>query len=370
MKKWFLIALAALTLASGALADGYASYGYAAGDGMGAASVRREAVVVSRSVTIRSGMSTGSSSVGTASNGQRLTILDDSDPTWLRVRKQGDRTPAEGYVLRAYVVAKPLTLVLRRSNTPAYAAPARGSKQVGSLSAYTELPVIGTFDEYYVVNLREASAFIARSADVFTSAQIESMFAAPGVAVTLRRTQGYSGPSDRWAKADLIPAGEQVEIARGENGWTPVRYKGKVQYVPESELTVTRAVRGTAAAQPAAQQGMTITLPRVSGVTLTYWAVPEADSRQPAAGTITIAQATECAVQELTRKYALRRRDLTGFEIHYSYRDSARTAYGVNAPYWSVWFWAGEEEGILWDVDVNARTGAILYSAGVDDGNG
>ena len=59
-----------------------------------------------------------------------------------------------------------------------------------------------------------------------------------------------------------------------------------------------------------------------------------------------------------------------GYEIHYSFRPSAQRAYGKKDPYWSIWFWGGDDEGVLWDVDVNAKTGAILYSSGVDDGNG
>ena len=66
-----------------------------------------------------------------------------------------------------------LILTLRKSNIPAYAAPTLEAKKVGSLSKYTQLNVIGTWDDFYIVSLRDASAFIPMDAAVWTSAELD-----------------------------------------------------------------------------------------------------------------------------------------------------------------------------------------------------
>ena len=360
--------------ANGRNAAGRAGYGYVSGDNLGAAGARGTAVVISRRVAVRSGMSTGSKNLAYANNGDVLSVLSGGNGNWLHVEYDNGEKQYDGYVQRMYVIERPLTVTVRTANTPAYSAPTKASKLVGSLDAYTELTVIGTYDDFYIVNLRQASAFLPIDTSLYTSKDVETLFGrGRGEAVTIRKTQGHSGPSDKWPKGPSIPSGTDLTVAREEDGWMLALYDGKLVYVDADDLKITRRPSGskrTPQEQGRAQGGETITLPRVSGVTLTYWAVPESDSQTPDSRSISLAQATEYAVQELISKYSLRRRDLQGYEIHYSYRTSARTAYGVNAPYWSIWFWAGEDEGILWDVDVNARTGAILYSAGVDDSNG
>lgn len=383
MKKWFgfilTVMLMAMTMVS--MADSYASAGYRSGDGLGYSQYQKEAVVISKSVTIRSKAAYNGNSLGSASNGDRLTVLDDSNSTWVYVRAAVKNKTIEGWVLRSYIVVQPLRLTLRRSNTPAYCAPDRSSKQVGSLAAYTELDVIGTYESFYIVNLRQASAFVAMDADVWTDTDIRAMFAAAkGTAVTVRKAKTRSGPGTGWPEGKTIPAGEELEISWSQNGWVPALYDDKLYYIEEDDLEVVSSVRSSyyntgsrgnvSGSAQGGSAGQTITLPRSGGVTLTYWAVAEADSKAQTSGTLSLTQATERAVQELTVKYGLRRRDLMGYEIHYSFRPSAQRAYGKKDPYWSIWFWGGDDEGVLWDVDVNAKTGAILYSSGVDDGNG
>ena len=369
-----LIALASVSLADSAY--GYASTGYRGGDRMGGYAASREAVVISKSVTIRSKAGYNGSSLGSASNGERLEVLDDSDATWLQVRYAGKKKDIEGWVLRSYVVMQPLTITLRRSNTPAYCAPVRSSKLVGSLSAYTTMDVIGTYDNFYIVSLRQAAAFVSMDADLWTSTEIEQMFASgSGEAVTVKKAKTRSGPGKDWPEGETLAAGTSLQISWPENGWVPALYDGKLVYVEQDALEIARRVSGISGSsrQPRvteAPAGQTITLPRTGGVTLTYWAVEEEDSQAVSQGALSLTQATELAVQELTRKYGLKRRNLMGYEIHYSFRRSGYYAYGVSNPFWSILFWAGDEEGVLWDVDVDAKTGAILYSAGPDDGNG
>src|SRR5699024_5342351 len=111
-------------------------------------------------------------------DGQRLasipgeTVLEvlsqSSDGRWLQVAYYKDGTRLTGWVLTEYVVQNPMTLILRADNVPAYAAPSSQAKKVGSLPAYTRLTVIGEWDDYYVVSLRNAAACIRKDARYWT----------------------------------------------------------------------------------------------------------------------------------------------------------------------------------------------------------
>ena len=50
-----------------------------------------------------------------------------------------------------------LEIVLMESNVPAYVAPDRNAKKVGSLSKMTRYRVIGFYDDYYIVSFRGAA---------------------------------------------------------------------------------------------------------------------------------------------------------------------------------------------------------------------
>ena len=118
---------------------------------MGAPDAQRTAVVISKRVTIRSEMSMGSKSLGSANNGDVLSVLSGGDGNWLHIEYDTGKKQVEGYVQRMYVIQRPLKVTVRTANTPAYSAPTKSSKLVGSLDAYTELTVIGTYDDFYIV---------------------------------------------------------------------------------------------------------------------------------------------------------------------------------------------------------------------------
>ena len=349
------------------------TYGYTAGDLLGAQSRRKEAVVVSKSVTLRSKASTGSSSLGSASNGDTLTVLEDSGGSWLFVRANIKNKQVDGWVQRSYVVLQPLSLILRRSNTPAYSAPDKRSKLVGSLPAYTELNVLGMYDQFYIVSLRQAAAYISADASFWTSAEIESMFpAGSGTAVTLRKAKTRSGPGNSWPEGKTIPKGEELLISWEQDGWIQALYQDTLYYVEAVDLKITSPVRSsqTRPASGAHPNGQTVTLPASDGIVLVYWALPEFVSETPPAGTLTLAQAAEKSVQAICQNYGLKRRNMKGYDLHYSFYSSAWHAYGVSHPFWVIGFWGSEETGIEWTVSVDAQNGRILEISGPDDSNG
>ncbi len=380
MKKTALVILLVL-LAAGVLAAraDTTGYGYVSGDHQGTVSREYEAIVVSKSVTLRSKASYSGSSLGSASNGDVLTVLDDSDGTWVYVRAKIKNKTVEGWVLRSYIVVQPLTLTLRKSNTPAYSAPSRSSKLVGSLPAFTNLEVLGTYDHYYVVALRQAAAFIEMGTELWTSLEIESLFAGgSGTAITARKTKTRSGPGESWAEGPTIASGETLTISWEEEGWFPALYDDQMVYVDSDDLRITQQIRGRSGSsssgsgrQSEAPGGQTITLPQSGGVTLVYWAQEESTGGdKPASGTLSLTQVTEQAVRALCQRYGLNRRDLKGYDLRYSYYSSAWYAYGSSDPFYVLSFWGGEDVGVVWTVSVDARNGAIFEASGPDDGNG
>ena len=373
-----MILVVLLSVLSAVQAD-TTGYGYVSGDHQGTLSRAYEAVVVSKSVTIRSKASYSGSSLGSASNGDVLTVLDDSDRTWVYVRAKLKNKTVEGWVLRSYIVVQPLSLTLRKSNTPAYSAPTKASKLVGSLPAYTRLEVLGTYDQYYVVSLRQASAFIAMGTDVWTSWDVENLFAAAsGAAVTTKKTKTRSGPGESWAEGPSVAAGTELTISWVEDGWIPALYDDQLVYLDSDDVRILQPVR-TKSASPSsggARQedtvnGQTITLPAGDGVTLVYWAQEDPYGSEPrTSGTLSLTQAAEQAVRVLCQRYGISRRDLKGYDLRYSFHSSAYRAYGSRDPYWVIYFWGGDEEGVVWMAAVNAANGTVFEASGPDDGNG
>ncbi len=351
-----------------------ASFGYTTGDQLGAASRRKEAVVVSKNVTLRSKASSGSTGLGSASNGDILTVLDDSGGSWVYVRAHIKEKQIDGWVQRSYIVLQPLSLILRRSNTPAYCAPDSHSKLVGSLPAYTKLDVLGTYDDYYIVSLRQAAAFISMEAQLWTSSDIDALFAkGSGTAITLKKAKTRSGPGESWPEGKSVPKGEELKISWEQDGWIPVLYEDTLYYIKAQDLKITSQVRGRQQhnSDSTSQPGQTITLPSSDGVVLVYWAQPESFiSGKPAPGTLTLTQAAEKAVQAICKDYNLRRKVLKGCDLRYSYYSSAWYAYGVSHPFWVIYLRSGDEAGTEWVVSVDAQNGRILEISDSDNSNG
>ena len=150
-----------------------------------------------------------------------------------------------GWVLTRYIVIQPMTITLLSSNLPAYCAPDRSSKQVGSLARQTELTVLGTWGDFYIVSLRNASAFIAMDADLITSDELYlSLYTASGVARTLRNTQMHSGPGDDWKTVATVPAGTEIHCGTLRDDWLLVLYNGIPGFVPFEDVQIVRTDDG------------------------------------------------------------------------------------------------------------------------------
>lgn len=144
---------------------------YTSGDDMGIEGTGA-GVVISKSATIRSTPSYSGKKITSVPGGSFILASPNVENGWRKVTYVENRKTYDGWMLDDYMVHDQLILTLRKSNIPAYAAPTLEAKKVGSLSKYTQLNVIGTWDDFYIVSLRDASAFIPMDAAVWTSAEL------------------------------------------------------------------------------------------------------------------------------------------------------------------------------------------------------
>lgn len=254
MKNWMKRAISAalscalLVGSTGALADGYAYWGENGAVYFNQAANReyyssryeepdenpydtKVVRVISKSASIWQEPRTNSKKLGSASNGDQIDIIrgENGGPLeqdgFYRVSYNGKA----GWINKAYCVYAPLEIVLMESNIPAYCAPDSSSKKVGSLSKLTRYTVIGTYGDYYIVNLRQASAFIPMSAAHYDST-FEGRFLPAGSeknGKTLTKTTLRTGPGEQYAAVEDVKAGYAFTCVGKINGWFVLAYQSK-----------------------------------------------------------------------------------------------------------------------------------------------
>lgn len=231
MRKWTGIAVFVfcLCLIFGAMADTYQS-----GDFMGPNN--DTAVVISRNLTIREEATTRGKKVTSVNNGAILTVYEtDEKGDWLLVDYTDSKGELySGWVLAKYTIRNPLIITLLTGNVPAYSAPTTKSKLVGSLDKNTELTVIGEWGNFYIVNLRQASAYILKSTEMETN--LVSDFTHGLTATTLSDTLLRSGPGKNWNTIVVIPTNTLVLVEDMADGWVQVQYGTYTGFVPAEDL--------------------------------------------------------------------------------------------------------------------------------------
>ena len=247
MKKIIALALAALLacLAAAALADGangwldsklngsnsvrFSSYegghdGWVDADGRGGVTIPESTTVrvISHNASVWAQPRTNSEKLGTVKNGEELSgRIDGND----RIIVQDGFFAVEykgksAWVNCAYAVCGPYEIVLMESNVPAYCAPDRNAKRVGSLSKLTRYTVIGFYGDYYVVNLREASAFIPRSVRHYDTIFEKNYHAAwNGQGKTTSKTTVRTGPGSDYPSVRDMSAGSSFTYWDVIDGW-------------------------------------------------------------------------------------------------------------------------------------------------------
>lgn len=206
--------------------------------------------VISKSASVWQDARTNSKKLGSASNGQELEIIrgENGGPLeqdgFYRVSFNGKA----GWINKDYCVYAPLEIVLMESNVPAYCAPDTSSKKVGSLSKLTRYTVIGTFGDYYIVNLRQAAAFVPMNVDHYDTSFEGRFLPAEDWqkenGVTLSKTTLRTGPGDGYASVADVKAGYEFTCVGEINGWYMLAYESKgtdgvvIVYLPSHDAEV------------------------------------------------------------------------------------------------------------------------------------
>lgn len=182
--------------------------------------------IISKNASVWAQPRTNSKKLGTVQNGAELSgvsantaegvvsvLMNDG---FYAVEYKG----AIGWVNSAYAVCGPFEIVLMESNVPAYCAPDPSAKKVGSLSKLTRYTVLGFYEDYYVVNLRQAAAFIPMSVRHYDTHFERLYHAGYHAALTVTaKTALRTGPGDAYAKVKDLKAGETFDCIDEIEGW-------------------------------------------------------------------------------------------------------------------------------------------------------
>ena len=242
---WLLLACMFFTASS--LADGYshwtvsqfngyvqfASYtgdydGWVDISGYGGVTLgeRTSVQIISRNASIWAQPKTNSKKLGTAKHGQQLSGVPlDTNGDGSRIVEQSgfyavNYNGQVGWVNSAYAVHGPFEIVLMEGNVPAYCAPDTGSKKVGSLNKLTRYTVLGFYEDFYVVSLREAAAYIPMSVKHYDTSFERMYHAAMQQKLTVnRKTTMRTGPGEEYASVRDVKAGAKMSCWDTLNGW-------------------------------------------------------------------------------------------------------------------------------------------------------
>lgn len=239
--RMFVMALALFLCVSGALADGshewvyskihgyipLAQYvdeydGYRNVDGLGGVTAADPFYmrVISKSASVWSEPRTNSKKLASVAHGGLLMCRDAESADDVRMEngfyaveyktdsKNGEWKP--GWVNSDYVVRNMLEIVLMESNVPAYIAPDKNAKKVGSLAKLTRYQVIGIYDDFYIINLRgAAAAFIPMSVRHYDTCYEAIHRQSPEHEGTVaKKTSVRTGPGREYPEAYTLKAGK------------------------------------------------------------------------------------------------------------------------------------------------------------------
>lgn len=230
----------------------FASYtggydGYASVDGMGGvtASDAGYVNVVSKNASVWASASTGSQKLGSVSHGESLLcVTSNGSPVMENGFYAVEYKGKKGYINSDYVVLNTLEITLMESNVPAYSAPDTHSKKVGSLSKQTTYRVIGFYDNYYIINLRDAAAaYVPMSARVYDSRFTANYHAGSTMGISAKTNTNASlrtGPDSSYPEIRKFSSGTSLAVRDVIDGWYMVQDdKGDTwAFVSSADVTV------------------------------------------------------------------------------------------------------------------------------------
>ena len=217
--------------------------GYVSVDGLGGvtAADSYQVTVISKNASVWSDPRTNSKKLASAPHGKSLLCRSDDGGESL-LYENGfygvEYGGQEGWINEAYVVLNDLTITLLESNVPAYIAPDTSSKKVGSLSKLTSYRVIAFYDDFYIINLRDAAAaFIPM--DVLHRDNTFDRYYHGGIhqdVVTTSKVKLRTGPGSRYPEISTIKTGTKVSVVDIVDDWYMIAYDGEWGFLAPDSL--------------------------------------------------------------------------------------------------------------------------------------
>lgn len=202
--------------------------GYVSVDGFGGVTAgdSYQVTVISKNASIWSEPRTNSKKLASAAHGTSLSCRSEDGGESL-VYENGfygvTYKGKEGWINEDYVVNNELTITLLESNVPAYIAPDTGSKKVGSLSKLTEYRVIGLYEDFYIINLRDAAAaYIPMSVKHRDNTFARNYHAGGALDLRVRTQQKVTlrtGPGRAYPEIRTLKTGTEVRVIDIINDW-------------------------------------------------------------------------------------------------------------------------------------------------------
>ncbi len=214
--------------------------GYKSADGcVSSGGDRAHVTVISKSASVWSEPRTNSNKLGSVEHGKSLSCREEG------MRKDGfyavELNGKSGWINEDYVVMNGLNITLMESNVPAYIAPDAQAKKVGSLSKMTSYPVIGFYDDYYIINLRgAAAAYVPMSVRHYDSIFYGRYAGAkPMASVTVdAKVEVRTGPGGKYPELRKTKAGERVDVYDVIDGWYMVKESDGWGFIASDSLNV------------------------------------------------------------------------------------------------------------------------------------
>ncbi|MBQ4266031.1 MAG: SH3 domain-containing protein [Clostridia bacterium] len=202
--------------------------GYVCVDGLGGVTLADDyrVTVISKNASVWAEPRTNSKKLASAPHGKSMLCRSDDGGESLLYEKgfyAVEYSGKDGWINEDYVVLNDLTITLLESNVPAYIAPDTTSKKVGSLSKLTSYRVIGFYDDFYIINLRDAAAaFIPMSVMHRDNTFDRNYHGGGGMhrsAATLGKATLRTGPGSRYPEIRTLKAGTKVTVMDEINDW-------------------------------------------------------------------------------------------------------------------------------------------------------
>lgn len=190
--------------------------------------------VISRNASVWAQAKTNSDKLGTVYNGDDLQgRVDEYGNIIMKDGFYGiTYNGRDAWINSWYTVCGPFEIVLMEGNVPAFSTPNRSSKRVGSLDKLTKYTVIGFYNDFYVINLREASAFVPMNIKHYDTTFMRYYHAWTSFqGRTTSQTTVRTGPGDNYTRVYDMNEGQSFEYLDVIDGWCLVYDNSRDCYV-------------------------------------------------------------------------------------------------------------------------------------------